>query len=361
MIRRLVDKWSAVACLVVLLGFAYAGLSPFRTPPNGAKWLVGKNGMRIRGEGILRTDRSFTSEGFASRGCSIELWLQSARNLGSSTILDFYQTKPLRQFVIRQDGDSRLQVIKSDPSGLQVLELDYQFFPAERTLLTITSGPRGAVVFVGEKAMKTSGSLEILPSDCTGTLVLGAAAVSYNNWNGELYGVAIYNSNLTEVQVRRDYEEWHTQGQLNLDPAESVSGLYEFSERSGNVAHNRIMGGPDLIAPPAFQIPGRPFLENPWSEFRSYGVDWKDVVINIVGFIPFGFFLLSFLTSTRDYRLAGLSAVAIGLLVSLAIEVLQWHLPTRGSSMFDVTTNTLGTAMGALTYRVLFGTSRVSS
>jgi hypothetical protein len=234
------------------------------------------------------------------------------------------------------------------------MEIGHTFFPGKRTLITVTSGAQGTTLYLDAAAVETAADFGLKGHDCAGQLSLGAAAISYSDWNGDLYGLAIYNTSLTEPQVQRHYEEWNTQGRLKFDPAESAAAIFAFSERSGRITHNEVTGEPDLTAPATFQIPGRPFLDNPWQAAQSGDIGWKDVTVNVAGFIPFGFFLYSFLTSNRQYVMAGLTTIVMGVLVSLAIEVLQWHLPTRDSSMTDVITNGFGSAMGAAMYRRLF-------
>ena len=126
--------------------------------------------------------------------------------------------------------------------------------------------------------------------------------------------------------------------------------LYRFDERWGRVTHSEITGGPDLDIPTPFQIPYHAFLRAPWTELG--GADWKDVAINVVGFIPFGFCFLSFLLSTRRSRRAALTTMIVGALVSLAFEVLQWYIPSRHSSVTDLITNVTGTGLGVMLHRL---------
>jgi hypothetical protein len=357
MIRRLVDKISPLACVILLIGYAFAGLSPFHAPQNGAVWLNAEDGIRIRGEGVLWSELSFKSDSTIQSGCTIEILFQATNNFGSSTILDFYQTDPHREFVIRQDGNSLLQVVKSDSSGSQVLETKHQFFPGDRILLTVTSDASGANIYLNAAEAKTSGSLRLSRSDCAGQLILGSSAVTYNTWNGDLYGVAVHNSSLTSTEVREHFETWKTPVQMNRDKDENIAALYRFREHAGAKTRNEIAGGPDLTIPSRFQIPGRRFLDTPWND-RTRSIDWDDVIVNVFGFVPFGFFLNSFLSSRRRTRHSGFAAILIGLAVSLTIEVLQWYLPTRASSMTDVLTNTTGTMLGVAIYYFLFGASK---
>ena len=93
------------------------------------------------------------------------------------------------------------------------------------------------------------------------------------------------------------------------------------------------------------------FLEPPWKEYQPTWSYWKSNLINIAGFIPFGFFFCAYWSSIRPIRRAGLVTIVLGTTVSLTIEILQAYLPTRNSGVTDLFTNTLGTAIGVMLYR----------
>jgi glycopeptide antibiotics resistance protein len=92
-------------------------------------------------------------------------------------------------------------------------------------------------------------------------------------------------------------------------------------------------------------------LELPWNEFHRQWSYLKDVLINIAGFVPLGVFFYAYFSSARRIRCAAVATAILGLIVSLTIEVLQAHLPTRNSGVTDVITNTLGTCIGIVIYR----------
>ncbi len=93
------------------------------------------------------------------------------------------------------------------------------------------------------------------------------------------------------------------------------------------------------------------FLEPPWKEFYPRWAYWKNVGINIGGFIPLGFFFCAYLTSVRQVSRPRLVTMILGAAASVTIEVLQAFLPTRDSGMTDIITNTLGTYLGVLLYQ----------
>jgi VanZ family protein len=73
----------------------------------------------------------------------------------------------------------------------------------------------------------------------------------------------------------------------------------------------------------------------------------RDVILNVIGYVPLG--LAAFLALRRGHSrgFAAGGALALGYLLSLGMELLQVYLPGRVSSILDVLTNTLGTALGA--------------
>lgn len=74
-----------------------------------------------------------------------------------------------------------------------------------------------------------------------------------------------------------------------------------------------------------------------------------DVGANLIGYAPLGFLLaLAWLRSDHP-RFAWPMAVGLGVLLSLTVETLQNHLPTRVPSNVDFAMNALGTVIGAST------------
>jgi len=74
----------------------------------------------------------------------------------------------------------------------------------------------------------------------------------------------------------------------------------------------------------------------------TFRTDIRNVIFNIVLFIPFGFFYR--LTLRRR------GAFLLGAIISFIIETVQIFIPVRTPSIIDILTNTLGSGMGALAY-----------
>jgi len=94
-----------------------------------------------------------------------------------------------------------------------------------------------------------------------------------------------------------------------------------------------------------------PFLSSPLGAFRNR---WLAGCVGLLvgrlfeyrGFVPLGFFFTAYFSLVRPIRRPRVMVLLFGLTLSLFIEITQYFLPTRASSMTDVITNTLGTAIG---------------
>ena len=99
-------------------------------------------------------------------------------------------------------------------------------------------------------------------------------------------------------------------------------------------------------------LPGTPFfLFAPWpARYARY-----DLAINVVAYIPFGFFVA---LTGRHTRAAARFAIATAMaaLLSAAMETTQMFLPSRDASTIDLLSNTAGGALGGLAALVLNGT-----
>ncbi len=203
----------------------------------------------------------------------------------------------------------------------------------------------------------------------SGRLVVANSPIYSDYWQGVLSGLAIYDRSLTGAQVARHYQSW-TQGKPVITPEDGCIALYLFDERGGSVVRNqvsyrvasgvaggvasglapRVVSGNDLLIPNHYLILDQTVLDPVWVAFDWSMGFWTDAVINVAGFIPVGCLLCAYFTGRGLGRPALISSV-LGFAISLGIELIQSHLPTRDSSMSDVIANTAGSVIGAGIYR----------
>ncbi|HEY6898848.1 MAG TPA: VanZ family protein [Rhodocyclaceae bacterium] len=73
-----------------------------------------------------------------------------------------------------------------------------------------------------------------------------------------------------------------------------------------------------------------------------------DVAVNVLAYIPLGFFLCTALQKATPHWGNALSATLLAALLSFAMEAVQNYLPSRVPSNLDLVNNSLGAALGAV-------------
>jgi hypothetical protein len=356
-------KVLGIACICVLCIILTAGLWPFHAPRNDVDWLVGQKGLRFGRHGSIVTSGAIQIEDPKREhggAWSLEIWLEPDANDTARTILSFYNREnsivplSLHQFrdllVLWRDFIDR-----DGRPGKEKLAVGGVFSGKKRVFLTITSGPSGATVYVNGVFAETFPTFQVSSAELKGDLVLANFPTASNSWPGEIFGLALYNLELRPSQIAQHYEDWTGQQQPLFTSGEAPVGLYLFNERKGNAIHNLAGTEPGFLIPKQYFILHATFLEAAWREFHPTRSYLRDVTINVIGFVPFGFCFYACLSSSRAAGKPFLTTLVLGFAVSLTIEVSQAYLPTRNSGTTDLVTNTLGTVLGALFSRSSVG------
>jgi hypothetical protein len=346
------SKVLATICLLVLGGILVAGLWPFHAPKNEVSWLSNGNGLLFGDYGSMLSAGAFEASE-SSDGVSLEIWLQPSVVDGSGTILSFYPSERRSTLLaLRQSLDDVALVRKNldrkrTPRSARVYA-NHVFRQAEPVFLTVSSGERGTSVYVNGTLARMSRDFRLSSADLTGQLVVGNSPVTTDTWSGQLKGLAIYNREFTANEVAQGYQSWLSSGHPRASKARGTVALYLFNEGGGDAVHNQFDSLTDLVIPKRFFVLHEPFLERPWNEYYPGWSYWKDVGVNVAGFIPLGFFFFGYFSFLRRVKHPVAITTAFGFAVSLTIEVLQSLLPTRNSGTTDLITNTFGTAVGVI-------------
>jgi VanZ family protein len=96
----------------------------------------------------------------------------------------------------------------------------------------------------------------------------------------------------------------------------------------------------------AYQYPVSPL----WLLFHS-PVYWNrstavDIAVNVLVYLPLGFFAFATLAAMRRTWVAAIAALPIGIALSFSMEMAQFFVEGRASSLLDVAANGLGAAAG---------------
>jgi len=370
-IRQFIDqsrRSSGVLCIVILLVFIVAGFWPFNFfPKNKVEWLPDRDGVRFYGQSMI-VDTDLNRKGpaslFHSRSITLELRLRPLLETSNApNILTLYDGKTPDIFAVKQ-WRAHL-VIRSrtdDPAAgkrgkpYQEMGLHNALLKDQDAFITITSGAEGSAIYLNGRLARTYPRHRLPAGDMQGNvrLILGNSPTGESYWNGNLMGLAIYNRTLTPDEAFRDYQSWLQNDSFSIKQASGLIGLYPFYEKKGEMIHNVANSDETLIIPETFKPVQRKFLSLPGPDFRWNWSFVQDVTINLLGFIPFGFFFAAFLIKTTNMK-RGVSyfiAAMVGVGLSLSIELIQAWLPTRDSSLTDMLCNSIGTILGIVIFQI---------
>jgi VanZ like family/Concanavalin A-like lectin/glucanases superfamily len=344
-----------VICAVVLLGILVAGLWPFHAPKNEVRWMNHGDGLFFGKYGSIVSAGAFKAHAWrGDNSCSLEIWLKPSRVDSGGMILAFYRPESRVAPLALRQYHTGLVVERNFVEGFDEKAEIYVgdvFTTQKPVFVTITFGNAGTSVYVDGRLVKRVQDYDISNRDLRGRLVVGNAPSTSYNWSGVVKGIAVYDRALSPAGVSRSFADWTNSSQAASAEGEGVIGRYLFDEGKGNVAHNQVDSATDLLIPKRFFVLHEQFLEPPWDEFRPGWHYWKNVAVNVIGFIPLGFFFYAYFSQFHKPGNSTLLTIALGFALSLTIEVLQAFLPTRDSGMTDLITNTLGTAIGVTIFR----------
>ena len=314
-------------CLCVLAITLTAGLWPFHAPSNHVGWLQVENGLEFGGHGSAVSSGVFRGRDRTDTSGTLEIWLEPASSESKSTILSFDESAhPGEPFSLHQKGDAlAIRRNNVDPQGISRTALFFALgvFQAKKPVfVTVILNSRESLVYI-------NGVLEeVFPqsmtwNDLTGRLVLTNSPMTNDSWPGKIFGLAIYQRQLTAAQIDADYGSWIASGKPVKAAEGGAAALYLFDERGGSVAHNNLDPATDLGIPAHYFVLHPGFMLAPWREYHPTWSYWLDVGVNITGFIPFGFCICAYLLSTRVTRYPGIITIILGLATSFTIEFLQ--------------------------------------
>jgi hypothetical protein len=343
-------------CLVITAGILLAGLWPLDFwPKNKVRWLKDQNGIQFFDRAIIySTIPSFQSSSFPMESFSLEIWLQPERESYdyAAPILSFYDQQKTENMTLSQWKSTFIaqgRIQNRYPERYPKVGVEDALLKGVKRLFTVTSGPEGTKIYVDGKLTGNDPKFNLFLGNegNIGQLVLGNSPKGSQYWTGNLTGLAIYNRSLNEEQVLKNFENREEKEGPFLTKKEGLVSLYLFDEHSGTLAHDSV-GDHHLTIPSRFEVLQKTILVLPWEDFRFTRSYLMDILTNILGFIPFGFFFSAYLWMRRprsNFQLL-LRSVIIAGCISLFIEVIQVYLPTRNSQLMDVMMNMLGTAIG---------------
>jgi VanZ family protein len=345
-------------CILVVSTLFTAGLWPFNLfPRNQVTWLPAGKGLQFGDHGVVFSRESVEhNPPRRDSRCTLTIRLQpdAVSRSASGTVLGIYTEKP-SQFRLMQWRDVLLMRRDyrdaDNHSKTTEVDLDHAFLTRDPVTFTITSGPDGSVAY--RNGMRGAGisRMGLSCEDFAGQLILGDSAIIDNAWRGNILDLAIYSRELTSQEIVSKSASWNENQTIGeSDGDQHLVAQYRFTEGRGQNVHGQPGSPPDLYIPEIFKVPHKKMLMWPWEESPDKR-NFRDISINIFGFVPFGFVFAAYLVLNRNVSHATIVTILCGAAISLTIEILQEYIPGRDSGLLDVLTNTLGASLGARLFR----------
>lgn len=370
-LREAVDSWKnsggripvnrsqcLLLCILIVAGFLVTGLWPFNfRPRNRIEWLSNENGIHIeplsvsRSLGVLDLGKPKTHSA-SSGAVTLELLIEAEREPTGNTaaLLSLYGGDLPENLLIAQWKSAfLLRSVVWDPQGRRRYRetgINPVLQNGRRRFIAVTSGPEGILFYVDGNRAGVHPKTRLRPEALRGQLILGDWARGNSRWNGKLFGLAAFARALPAVEIRRHRQLWRQGRAKELGSEDGITALYLFDEKSGRTIHDSSPLQNILVIPQLYAVSRKTILSASWEQW----LNWEDVAVNVLGFIPFGFLCYIYQMMPRPERRLHnfFLVVAAGFVISAAIELTQVFLPTRDSSFSDVVWNTIGTALGVI-------------
>jgi len=345
-------RFLSILCVMISIGLLLAGLWPFNFfPRNIVRWLPDQGALQFGRHGIAYSPIPITVPGETldfRMPILFGLKIRPRGEPGNSMprILSICDDHFRELFFVGQWKNHliiRLANVQGSASeSYWETSVDNIFRKNEQLRLGIHSDNSGLSVFADGRLVRSKAGYSL--SRLSGLhmhvlLIAGNSPTGESPWEGDLLDLSIdqrtgrtENPNDTGMTFRNSMEE-----------------SAAFLRTGGKIPF-------EFFIPSTYRPLNNTVLFPPWKQTHFYRSFWKDVVVNILGFIPFGFFFYAWLwkPSTRNDFSTALLVALLGAGISLAIELLQVFLPTRDSSLTDLINNILGTCAGIWLFRQVY-------
>ncbi len=356
---------------IIVLVLLTAGLWPYKfTFANNAHRLRTSNGIMLMRNNLIM-ERNIPSHPALLSHCNggeeltIEIVLKPypATRSWLSNILCFYDDKDPEVFMMAKwKSELILRRRIQRPSG------EYAYHEAGVTealltdktvFITVVLSTAGTTVYIdGREASVFPGyTLNPMKNDLSGArLIVGNDPRIRVPWEGEVLGLAVYRSALHQGEISRNYGSWKNNDYTSLSRQKDIIALYPMNERSGPTINNIISNRNNLIIPKHLRPIKKLVLSKPWTNYWREMKFYSDIILNISGFIPLGFFLpaLFIAYGVKKRYPCYLFSILTGSFLSLTIELIQVYMPARTSSITDLLCNILGTVLGVVIFHKMY-------
>ena len=283
--------------------------------------------------------------------------------------------QPAHDLMVRielSESESKLffnnQLVSSQHRGVALLPVPAE--PAAATVVIADSDSAPAANPISAQRSSPDGQNDADADDITVRFLLGNSASRTQGWPGRLYAWRILEmapatgsvatptiETIPAVATSSDADSSNTESQripwlpvqfdfTGRDLKLPLTSTVEAKKANGESANARVAVA--LQAVPRWLVPDAELLSWSTDYFRRGVSSLGDIVLNFLGFVPFGICCFLVLKIRGPVIGSIIASVLIAAAISLSIELAQTLIPSRYSTFFDVIFNTLGALAGAV-------------
>lgn len=345
--------------VILVAIYLVVGLWPFAfLQPNRVEWIGGERGLSFRPKSIAFASEPLPASpaGAGWEGFTIEMDLEpGAEQIGGAPhFLTIHDGKLPSSLVLGQWKDGLVVRFRHDaqptPRGYRETGARGVLRPSVPVILTLRGEAGGMSFFTNGVLVRRAGIEWPRSTVLRGRLVIGDGAAGNEAWTGIIRGLAIHGEALSSQEIASRSAHWQAGTTDLLRERASLIAFHAFAEGTGRETRDESGTGAVLRFPEVYRPVQTVVLQPFWRGGTIEFSDRRDSVINVLGFVPFGFCYLLQRWRRRPDSLPRqfFLVVLAGLSVSLTIELIQVGLPGRDSSLRDLVCNSLGTLLGAL-------------
>jgi VanZ family protein len=234
------------------------------------------------------------------------------------------------------------------------------FRPGEKHHLTVSYDGKLEKLYVDGKLREISSALEGNFSnwDPEFFFVIGNEYTGDRLWQGKIYLVALYNRALDDEEIYQNYIDVRSSDTAVIGPRQNHNGLiryYTFSEGKGELVFNQAKQETSgQLNPANLRLNSLKSFNFKFS-LEDISLYFRDIVFNIIGFIPLS--LILFLNASKYRSIFSniyFRPILIGIIISILLEFLQVFSTTRVPTILDVLCNLMGTVIGSISLHIVW-------
>ena len=348
--------WAYCIVLVLLLTWPYE-ITYDQYVENKVQWLTPERGIEFNEPGLVVSEKPATvlyNNIVPNDAFALECWVRSLDNdqYGPARIVSYSIHAGQRNFTLGQEGPDlvfRLRTNSTDKNGIYPTVRARGTFASDAFRHIVINFQSGNLwIFVDGKEISSYQYYdgELTNWDDSFYLILGNEKLFNRPWKGQINYLCIYNRPMRSDEVFRSFSEGINGEKKFIHGAISRylfinNGTFIVKDTSQNTS------AVNLAIPPKVKITNEAPLEMPIEDLTLFQ-ELRDLVNNLILFIPFGFFSFARSWKTLNKFLAVIVSIGSGFVFSLVIEFAQYFIPDRVSSLVDLLSNSIGTAIGVL-------------